>query len=44
MAAPAVNPITTEWEMKFTRVPMRTKPITNWIRPTMNVRVSTRRT
>ncbi len=44
MAAPAVKPTTTVWEMKFTRVPRRAAPIASCITPTMKVRVSTRPT
>ncbi len=43
-AAPAVKPITTEWEMKLTSVPSRASPITSWMTPTMTVRVSARPT
>ncbi len=44
MAAPAVKPVTTECEMKFTRVPSLASPMTIWIAPTMKVSVSARRT
>ena len=33
MAAPAVKPITTVWEMKLTSVPMRAMPMMSWMRP-----------
>ncbi len=39
MAAPAVKPTTTEWEIKLTRVPNRARPMTSWINPTIMVSV-----
>ena len=40
-AAPAVNPTTTEWEMKFTSAPSRASPSASWKAPAMNVSVRT---
>ncbi len=42
-AAPAVKPMTTVCEMKFTSAPMRAKPKINSKTPTRNVTVSTSR-
>src|SRR3569832_757793 len=42
MAAPAVKPITTVWEMKLTSTPMRARPRMSWKTPVRKVRVSTR--
>ena len=39
MAAPAVKPTITEWEMKFTRNPKRASPSTSSKMPTIKVRV-----
>ena len=38
-AAPAVNPTTTEWDMKFTSAPRRTAPMINCSTPTMKASV-----
>ncbi len=40
-AAPAVNPTTTECEMKLTRAPSRASPSASWKAPAMNVSVRT---
>ena len=40
-AAPAVNPTTTEWEMKLTRAPRRASPSASWNAPAMKVSVRT---
>ena len=44
MAAPAVNPIATVCDIKFTNAPMRISPIVSSKIPTMNVSVRTRPT
>ena len=41
-AAPAVKPMTTVCEMKFTSAPMRASPSASWKTPTRKVSVSTR--
>jgi len=41
-AAPAVKPITTVCEMKFTSTPMRARPRASWNTPVRKVMVSTR--
>ena len=41
IAAPAVNPTTTECGTISTKRPARTRPNRNWIAPTMNVSVNT---
>src|SRR3989339_672697 len=42
IAAPAVNPITTVCEIKFTSVPIFANPIISWNTPARNVSVSAR--